>query len=134
MLFLGQINGGKAMGRVRNFFLRHPFLSRLVKRIVTINVTWITITACLLVTLFLIGAVFMPSDNPNGSYTYVYGDGSHELLSIKVSGTIVGSDASNSILNQEAQTAGYTVKDQLYTAAKDDAINGVVLEMDSPGG
>jgi protease-4 len=120
---------------VRNFFVKHPFFTKLVKRIITINVTWLTVVGCLFVTVLIIGAVFGSNDDgSDGSYSYVYGNGSHELLSIKVSGTIVGSDASGSILNQEDETAGYAIKERLYKAADDDLINGVVLEMDSPGG
>ncbi|HSX17445.1 MAG TPA: hypothetical protein VLH86_05095 [Patescibacteria group bacterium] len=86
------------MQRIRNFFLKHPFLKQIIKRIITINITWATVIGCLIVTVLILGGIFASGDGSKGSYSYIYGDGSHELLSIKVTGTIVGSDASNNPL------------------------------------
>jgi protease-4 len=103
---------------------------------VVISVTWATVAVCLVVTLFLVLSIFLPSPTSDRQLSYVYGDGSNELLSIKISGMITGEDGPGlgSFLGDQDQTAGYYVKEQLYAAADDDLINGVILEISSPGG
>jgi protease-4 len=121
---------------MRDFLIKHPFLKTLCQRIVTITVSWTTVIVCIVATIFIIGAVFLPNaESDDDGYDYVYGDGTQELLSVKVTGTIIGTDDSSSLDPfTDSYTSGYHVKEQLYAAANDDAINGVVLEINSPGG
>jgi protease-4 len=121
----------------QSFLTKHPFIKGLLKRIATISVSWATIVVCLVVTLSIFGFMFAPSDEAETDYSYIYGDGMNEMLSIPINGTIVGSEdeaASLNFLSDDYQTSGYKVKEQLYAAADDDLINGVVLEINSPGG
>jgi protease-4 len=70
-----------------------------------------------------------------GDYKYVFGNGTQRLLSIKVTGTIVGTDAdSGSIFGMSDQTSGYDVKKKLVEASNDSSLYGVILEINSPGG
>lgn len=71
----------------------------------------------------------------SSGYKYVFGNGAKQLLSIRIDGTIVGTEADGGgFLTGSDQTSGYDVKKKLYTAAEDPSIYGVVLEISSPGG
>ncbi|HUS25900.1 MAG TPA: S49 family peptidase [Nevskiaceae bacterium] len=68
--------------------------------------------------------------------THVYGDdmSDNKLLSIKITGTIVGDlDDVEGLANDEMATSGYDVKQQLRDAVDSD-FKGVILEINSPGG
>lgn len=122
-----------------SFFGDHPFTKKVISRMIMIIVTWFTIALCLGGTVFILGAMFggAPEEDLETTYNVVYGDGQNELLSIPVNGTIVGTqDELDSLgfFDDSNQTAGYNVKQQLYAAADDDLIKGVVLEFNSPGG
>jgi protease-4 len=124
-----------------NFFSRHPFITSLVKLWARITVGFNAVMLCfvaLAITLSIIAAAFYAASNGiSATSDYVYGDtsSSNTFLSIKVTGTIVGdSDDTSGVSQDEQYTAGYDVKQELYDAAKDDSINGVVLEINSPGG
>lgn len=113
----------------------------LVKRVITIIVTWNVVVICLLasgfVLLAFVGAMAAASDvEQPGGYAPIYGKGARQLVSIRIDGVITGTDAgSPSIFSQtDAQTAGYAVKDQLYAAADDELVEGIILEINSPGG
>ncbi|HSH18291.1 MAG TPA: S49 family peptidase [Candidatus Saccharimonadales bacterium] len=117
------------------------YLKSLLKRVITIIVTWNVLVLCFVGTIIVLVAIFSllalaSGEEEMSSYTVVHGDGQNQLLSLKVNGIIVGTDAGSSSFfgGLDGQTAGYTVKDQLYTAASDDTIQGVILEIDSPGG
>lgn len=120
------------------------YLKFLAKRVINIVVTWNVVMICaffsfagFIVFIVVLFAGIMGADPAAESgYTPVYGNGSNQLLSIQVSGVITGTaPASPGIFGAlDDQTAGYTVKDQLYRAADDDLIKGVILEIDSPGG
>src|SRR5688500_672988 len=78
---------------------RQTFGMSLLRRAIRIVVTWNVIVLCLVGTVIALGAWGMAamSASPVGSYEYVYGEGTNEFLSIKVTGTIVGSsDTSDS--------------------------------------
>lgn len=126
-----------------SFSHRHPFWAGIFKRVVTIVVSWNVILACIFGTLLMfgiIGAIFagIGAASGVGSYTPIYGKGLNQLLSIKVSGTILGSSEPDGgfsdFFAEGGNTYGYDVKDQLYAAADDPSISGVILEIDSPGG
>ncbi|MBL8031263.1 MAG: S49 family peptidase [Candidatus Doudnabacteria bacterium] len=117
--------------------LKSTYVRSILKRVVTIVVVWNVVVACIVATL-LVGSVFIASstDSYDYNYSWVYGYGTYELLSIPVRGVITGTEpqAMSLFSATEDQTAGYTVKDRLYTAAEDPNIKGVILEIDSPGG
>lgn len=123
---------------MHQFFARHRFIESLVKRIIRIGVTWTVVMFLVIFTLFGLAFLFAPSSEPDPgvSYSYIYGDGYNELLSIPITGLIVGSEeeASSFGIFEEAPTVGYTIKEQLYKASDDSRINGVILEINSPGG
>ncbi len=116
------------------------FAKSLLKRAVTIIFTWNIVLLCIVgtfIVLAILGAAMATSDpEATSAYAPIYGEGEQQLLSIRVQGVITGTDtaAPSFFSSMDTQTAGYTVKDQLYAAAKDDLIEGVILEIDSPGG
>lgn len=74
-----------------------------------------------------------------GEVERVAGDPSspNRLLSIKITGVIIGDSDDTAMLSPDIAggfTSGYEVKRQLYEAAEEEAIKGVVLEINSPGG
>lgn len=119
---------------------RHPYMGSLVKRVISIVVTWNVVMACLIATVVSIGvflAISAGFSSAASPYTSIYGNGYSQLLSIKVNGVMLGSSGSDdafSFFADDSQTYGYDVKDQLYIAAEDPSIAGVILEIDSPGG
>lgn len=62
-------------------------------------------------------------------------DAGNVLLAIPVDGVILGEDefASGGLFGFDA-TFGYSVKQRLHDAARDNSIDGVVVEMNTPGG
>ena len=121
------------------------FWRRVWERVAIISISWVTIGICLTITFFVASIMLVASVSVMGeessynSYTTVAGDEFSEnyLLSIPVSGMITGSEqGSGSIFDpiSDAYTSGYTVKEQLKAATEDDTIDGVILEIDSPGG
>lgn len=118
------------------------FLKSLLKRAITIVFTWNVVLVCIVATFILIGAIGAAAtmngeSSSDSSYVYIYGRGDKELLSIPIRGLITGTETkAESLFSSlsEGQTAGYSIKDQLYAAADDSLIQGVVLEIDSPGG
>ncbi|HYH74961.1 MAG TPA: S49 family peptidase [Candidatus Saccharimonadales bacterium] len=122
---------------MRDFFTKHPFLKTLCQRIATIAVSWTTIVACVIVTVIIIGILFIPSAEPDDDgYSYVYGSGTNQLLSVKVTGPITGTDDNGLGFDPfgDSYTSGYYVKEQLYAAAENSDIAGVIMEVNSPGG
>ena len=68
---------------------------------------------------------------------FVYGDkGSpNRLLSIPVQGVILGEEPDEtSIFGNPGVVYGYEIKEKLAEAARDDDIDGVILEFETPGG
>jgi len=122
---------------MQNFLRRHPFVKRLLQKSITLVVIW-NLVLLLLVGGFLWIVFLAAASNSTASdsdgYSYVFGNGTQQLLSIKVTGTIVGTETTGGFLNSSSQTSGYDVKKKLYTAANDSSIYGVILEINSPGG
>ena len=58
-----------------------------------------------------------------------------QLVAVPVTGVILGEDRGGGGLFSAADlTYGYTIKEQLAELADDDSVDGIVLEMDTPGG
>lgn len=128
-----------------SFSSRHPFWADLIKRVITIVVSWNVIILCATITFFaglfffVLMVISASSSDPAAAqaptYTHVYGKGEQQLLSIKVDGIIVGNETEDAIgLFSEGYVSGYQIKKRLIQAASDDTIHGVVLEINSPGG
>lgn len=118
-----------------------------MERVAIISISWVTVTICVIVTIFvlsiglaIVAAGIVGDDTTyDTEYTTVAGDewSGNYLLSIPVTGTIAGSQSgSGSFLDPlaDSYTSGYTVKEQLKAATLDETIQGVVLEINSPGG
>lgn len=126
-----------------NFSQKHPLMYGLFRRTLTIVVTWNVILLCLIGTLITFGvfgavaALGAGSEGSASGYQPVYGSGSRQFLSVPVNGVIAGtnhSDDSLSFFSSTGMAYGYDIKDELYRAADDSTIDGVILEIDSPGG
>jgi len=110
---------------------RHPFIAAMLKLSIK---TWVLVLslaiALTVVSFILVGALGFAD-----KYYHVAGDETsmNKILSIKVSGVIVG-DSDEGFAEGFGVVPGYAIKQQLYKAADDDAIQGVVLEINSPGG
>lgn len=127
-----------------NFLQKHPFIDSLIKRVIRIIVTWNVVVACLIGTLFIFGIVgavvgiAAASETTDSDVTYrtIHGDGSNQLVSIKVSGIIMGSnDSAGGFADAFSVAAyGYDIKEQLINEADLDTASGIILEIDSPGG
>lgn len=125
------------------FSARHPFWADLIKRVVTIVVSWNVLILCATITFFGVLFVFImmlaAASNPTGpdtpSYSHVYGSGQQQLLSVKIDGIIVGAETEGQLgLFSAGYVSGYDIKKKLIQAAEDDEIAGVLLEVNSPGG
>lgn len=77
-------------------------------------------------------------DDDGDGYKFVYGDdGSrNKLLSIPIRGVILGEepDDAGGLFGSLGIVYGYTIKEKLIEAAEDSSINGVILELETPGG
>lgn len=123
------------------FSERRPYWSGLVKRVITLVVTWNVVMVLLfgsLIVLSGLGFLFSGLTSSTSAYETVYGKGYDQFLSIRLSGTVLGSrttdDGLSNLFDDGGSTYGYDIKDELYEAAEDDTIRGVILEIDSPGG
>jgi len=70
-------------------------------------------------------------------FDFVYGDeGNHnKLLSIPIRGVILGEEPDEtSIFGNLGIVYGYSIKETLRDAAKDSSIDGIILELETPGG
>jgi protease-4 len=72
-------------------------------------------------------------------YRVIEGDDDADVLlvSIPIEGVILGEPSANDVLNYFSElgvTYGYAVKQQLAELAEDDLVDGVILEIHSPGG
>lgn len=129
-----------------SFSTRHPFWADLIKRVITIVVSWNVIILCATITFFASLFFFImmiisastaadPAVAQQPDYKHVYGNGQQQLLSIKIDGIIVGNETEDLPgFFTDGYVSGYEIKKRLIQAASDDTINGVVLEINSPGG
>ncbi len=122
---------------------------QLIKRVFTfILKVWAATTIGTIVFMFMtIGSLVAiaaiastVADEDIAEEKVVYGDNSasHTFVSIPITGVIMGDRASTSdwieLLSESGVVYGYEVKDQLRELAENDDIDGVVLEINSPGG
>lgn len=124
---------------MQDFLRRHPYVKHLLQKTITLVVIWHVVLVLIfggVVLMAIVAAVggSAASTSTDSQYKYIFGNGSQRLLSIKVSGTITGTDTSGGFFSSDDQTSGYEVKKQLVEASNDSTINGVVLEINSPGG
>jgi protease-4 len=93
----------------------------------------------------VVGAVLSPSGNKltgaEASYSHVFGNKSsaNRLLNIKLFGEILGTPPTAvpspfDFFGSMGATYGYSVKQALADAAKDEAIKGIFLHTTTPGG
>lgn len=126
-----------------NFLNKHPFIKSLLKVQAYIAVSFNTLVACFIglgaiitliaIAIFAIGG--FDASTITGNHVAGNADSYNKLLSIKVGGTIIGDDDDTAGVGYYDQvTSGYSVKKQLYEAADDEDIMGIVLEINSPGG
>lgn len=128
------------------YMKKHPFLITLVKIILVIVVSMVTLAGTLAVltvgtfgTLVYFASKTVSDVVPSDNLEVVYGpeESSNTLLSIPVTGLILGNDgdlADPFGMLSESVVLGYDIKKQLYEAAEDEGIKGVILEINSPGG
>ncbi len=113
--------------------------------VASIGVISVVVTGVLMLVLLVaigagIGSVATSSESDQPTYEHYYGnkESSSTLLSIPITGLILGERTStsdfSSLLSDSGVVYGYEVKEQLLEAAKQDDIAGVILEIDSPGG
>jgi len=97
--------------------------------------------------MFVVGLVFMimislatMSSVPTNDLMlqYAYGDesSSHTLVSVPVRGVILSGSAADPLqsLFGQSYADGEQIKEQLRTLSEDSTVDGVILEIDSPGG
>jgi hypothetical protein len=118
------------------FLKRHPYFKNLLKLSGYIFVGYNTLMlaslgpiVAIFVILFAIGSSMPQSAQNLPTLDPVYGEGFNQLLSIKVSGTILGEsdDATSPFDLASDATYGYDVKKKLMDAANNPDINGVIL-------
>lgn len=78
-------------------------------------------------------------DSIDATYVFHAGDATsrQKLLSIPIEGVILGEPSENdwtAWLSGDGVTYGYSIKEELMTAAAKDEVDGVILEFHSPGG
>ena len=129
-----------------NFFTRHPFYKNLLKFSAYIVVGYNALVFSMLVPLLILIIVGValsgaaPTAGTGASALAdlepVAGSGAKQLLSIKITGVIVGDedDGAGPFGALDGYVSGYKIKEQLYEAAADSAIHGIILEINSPGG
>jgi protease-4 len=84
----------------------------------------------------LAGAGAAGDDLPT-TRSYVAGatDADINLVAVPISGLILGEDqGGGGLFSAVDVTYGYTIKEELIDLARDDSVDGVVLEVNSPGG
>lgn len=93
-----------------------------------------------LIPILLIGALFAAGggevDGPGRGLVVGEPGADISLVAVPVRGVILGEDTSGggSLFSPVDVTYGYTVAEELAELAEDDSVDGVILEVDSPGG
>ena len=93
----------------------------------------------IIIPTFLLLGLLVASIGGSASNTTVFGPGSasHTFLAIPVKGIIEGTQSESSDpfgLSAQDTAYGYAIKKKLYQAAKDNSVDGIMLDIDSPGG
>lgn len=130
----------------KDSFLKHQaklaFSTFNVATIATFSVTfWVNVSIMALVLFFVVLAVVSSGEGDDSSRTYttIYGDTMAEktLLSIPIRGPIEGSsaDANYATIFADPTIAyGYDLQQEIKDAADEQVYEGLVLEINSPGG
>lgn len=115
-----------------------------VSLVLCVSVVTVFLTVLFLVGGFVAAGTIIASESVSSAVesedkTVVWGadDADVTFLSIPVTGLIVGSqdDITGPVgILSDAVTVGYDIKKQLYEAVSDEEIDGVILEINSPGG
>lgn len=119
---------------------RFGFIKSLLKLGTRIIVSYAVISVCVFSTLLVIGGIYsLSQEDGTGNLSdqaYVYGneDSHNTLLSLRITGVIDGQAPDAEADRLTDTTYGYDIKEDLYAAAKNPDIAGVILEIDSPGG
>ena len=90
-----------------------------------------------LVVLAAIVGVAAGGDGDSDDHRFIYGDegNKNKLLSIPVNGVILGEEPDElSLFGGTGVVYGYSIKEALRDAANDNSIDGVILELQTPGG
>ncbi|MGI9594700.1 MAG: S49 family peptidase [Acidimicrobiales bacterium] len=86
----------------------------------------------------LIGATGVGAGDPPTATSFVAGDRNADvnLVAVPVAGLILGEDrgGGGGLFAPVDITYGYTIKEELARLAEDDSVDGVILEVNSPGG
>lgn len=127
--------------------MKYTFLDTLVKMVIMIVVaiatvmgTFVTLGVIAVIGLGAIGIVSSGAlTETSFQKTYLYGnqEAQQTIVSIPITGVIVGDDSDVSDpfgLMTESLTYGYEIKKTLAELAEDKTVEGVVLEINSPGG
>jgi protease-4 len=124
------------------FSERHPFVARLLRLCAYIIVGYNALVFAMggpFIALMILGIMLGGSSSTEEADTLagrevVYGEGVNELLSLKITGPILGEAEDIPFVFATGETYGYEVKEKLFEAATDPTVNGVILEINSPGG
>jgi protease IV len=126
----------------------HPFFKQIIKLVVFIFSGVSTFVLSFVMIFFLllvfVAALAASADGVSESQDlkleHVFGEvgSSNRLVSLKINGLILGDKGDTSplleFLSEFGVVYGYEIKDTLIKLADDDSIQGVVLEINSPGG
>lgn len=90
------------------------------------------------VPLFVLIAIIAATAGDDGDdHKFVYGDegNRNKLLSVPIRGVILGEEPDEtSIFGSLGLVYGYSIKETLREAADDSSIDGIILELETPGG
>jgi protease-4 len=96
-----------------------------------------SIIAFIIPLIVLIAIIGAAAGDDGDDYTFAYGDegNRNKLLSVPIRGVILGEEPDEtSIFGNLGVVYGYSIKETLREAAKDSSIDGIVLELETPGG
>ncbi len=96
-----------------------------------------SIIAFIIPLIVLIAIIGAASGDDGDDYKFAYGDegNRNKLLSVPIRGVILGEEPEEtSIFGSLGAVYGYSIKETLREAAKDSSIDGIVLELETPGG
>ncbi len=96
-----------------------------------------TVLAFIIPLIAIIAIIGAADDDDGDDYKSVYGDegNRNKLLSVPIRGVILGEEpGETSIFGSLGVVYGYSIKETLREAADDSSIDGIILELETPGG
>lgn len=96
-----------------------------------------TVLAFIIPLVALIAIIGAAAGDDGDDYKFVYGDegNRNKLLSVPIRGVILGEEPDEtSIFGSLGVVYGYSIKESLREAADDSSIDGIILELETPGG